>query len=222
MSSLMLSEMTYDDYLEHYGVKGMKWGVRKSKNHKFAPTGSRIAIRSAQKEFRDATLGKHEDTKAAEKRAKQVKKQVTRENRARGMGHLKARQKAVTDSRVEKEYDKFEKVYQKHLDKASQNLDKAVQNRKDYKKYRKEFRAEEYDKLYNGLAGSPAKLAATGASFALGKYGGASIRAFNMSKAQGYSDGAAYTQSFFVGPLGNVAMAEITASAKARRKVFKG
>lgn len=220
MTSLELSEITYDDYLEHYGTKGMKWGVRKG--HKFAPTGSRIAVRSAQKEFRNAMLGKHEDTKAAEKRAKTVKKQVTRENRARGMGHLKARQKAVTDSRVEKEYDKFEKVYQKHLDKASQNLDKAVQNRKDYKKYRKEFRAEEYGKLHDGLAGSPAKLAATGASFALAKHGGASIRSYNMSRSQGASKGAAYANSFFVGPLGNVALAEITASSKARRKVFKG
>ena len=220
MTSLELSEIAYDDYLEHYGTKGMKWGVRK--DHKFAPTGSRIAVRSAQKEFRNATLGKHEDTKAAEKRAKQVKKQVTRENRARGMGHLKARQKAVTDSRVEKEYDKFEKVYQKHLDKASKNLDKAVQNRKDYKKYRKEFRAEEYDKMYQGLAGSPSKLAATGASFALAKYGGASIRSYNVSKAQGFSKGAAAANSLFVGPLGNVAVAEITASSKARRKVFKG
>ena len=220
MTSLELSEISYDDYLEHYGTKGMKWGVRK--DHKFAPIGSRIAVRSAQKEFRNATLGKHEDTKAAEKRVKQVKKQVTRENRARGMGHLKARQKAVTDSRVEKEYDKFEKVYQKHLDKASKNLDKAVQNRKDYKKYRKEFRAEEYDKMYQGLAGSPSKLAATGASFALAKYGGASIRSYNVSKAQGFSKGAAAANSLFVGPLSNVAVAEIAASSKARRKVFKG
>lgn len=220
MDELLLSEMTYDDYLAHYGVKGMKWGVRKKT--KFAPTGSRIAVRSAQKEMRGALLGKHEDTKAAEKNARQVRKSVVRENRRKGMGRLESRQKALDDSRVKKAYDKSEKTYQKHVDKASKNLDKAVQNRKDYKKYRKEFRAEEYDKLHEGLAGSPAKLAATGASFALGKYGGASIRAFNMSKAQGYSDGAAYTQSFFVGPLGNVAMAEITASAKARRKVFKG
>lgn len=29
MDELLLSEMTYDDYLAHYSVKGMKWGVRK-------------------------------------------------------------------------------------------------------------------------------------------------------------------------------------------------
>ena len=29
MGELLLSEMTYDDYLAHYGVKGMKWGGSK-------------------------------------------------------------------------------------------------------------------------------------------------------------------------------------------------
>lgn len=38
-------ELTYDDYLEHYGVKGMKWGVRKSDKE-------RSAKRTAKKEAR--------------------------------------------------------------------------------------------------------------------------------------------------------------------------
>ena len=42
-------ELTYDSYLEHYGVKGMKWGVRKS-----APIGSKSAVKKAQAEVERA------------------------------------------------------------------------------------------------------------------------------------------------------------------------
>lgn len=34
-------EVTYDDYLAHYGVKGMKWGVRKDRQGGRKPTASR-------------------------------------------------------------------------------------------------------------------------------------------------------------------------------------
>lgn len=42
-------ELTYGSYLEHYGVKGMKWGVRKSD-----PIGSKAAIKKAQAEVERA------------------------------------------------------------------------------------------------------------------------------------------------------------------------
>ena len=34
-------EVTYDNYLAHYGVKGMKWGVRKDRRGRRKPTASR-------------------------------------------------------------------------------------------------------------------------------------------------------------------------------------
>ena len=30
----LYSSITYDDYLQHYGVKGMKWGVRKDRGER--------------------------------------------------------------------------------------------------------------------------------------------------------------------------------------------
>lgn len=34
-------EVTYDDYLAHYGIKGMKWGIRKDRRGGRKPTASR-------------------------------------------------------------------------------------------------------------------------------------------------------------------------------------
>lgn len=39
-----------DNFLEHYGVKGMKWGVRKSKDSSKEPRMSRKEVRKANKE----------------------------------------------------------------------------------------------------------------------------------------------------------------------------
>ena len=56
--------LTYDNYLEHYGVKGMKWGVRKdeevlkrisrSKNTTYDPTISKADRKAERKEGKAA------------------------------------------------------------------------------------------------------------------------------------------------------------------------
>lgn len=68
MGELLLSEMTYDDYLAHHGIKGMKWGVRKSKNRSGSShqngskssktSGSNKSRKQRAKEF----YGKHKTT----------------------------------------------------------------------------------------------------------------------------------------------------------------
>lgn len=42
-------ELTYDSYLEHYGVKGMKWGVRKKRNRSDTPKKPRSKMSPEKK-----------------------------------------------------------------------------------------------------------------------------------------------------------------------------
>lgn len=56
-------ELTYDSYLEHYGVKGMKWGVRKRRGN-----GSSGGDSSSSKST-GTTPNKHEKTKKIAKGA---------------------------------------------------------------------------------------------------------------------------------------------------------
>lgn len=53
----MESEITYDDYLAHYGVKGMQWGVRNRRDN-----GSSVGGSSSSKST-GTTPNKHEKTK---------------------------------------------------------------------------------------------------------------------------------------------------------------
>ena len=69
MNKLLLSEMTYDDYLAHMGVKGMKWGVRKSENRSGSsrqngsktPSSSSGESKTAKQKAKDF-YGKHKST----------------------------------------------------------------------------------------------------------------------------------------------------------------
>lgn len=61
-------EITYDDYLMHYGVKGMKWGVRKSKKRSGSShqNGSKSSTSSGPKKSKKQKAkefyGKHKTT----------------------------------------------------------------------------------------------------------------------------------------------------------------
>lgn len=56
-------ELTYDDYLEHYGVKGMKWGLRKRRDS-FSGRSSKSGSSKSTSES-----NKHEKTKKIAKGA---------------------------------------------------------------------------------------------------------------------------------------------------------
>ena len=69
MDKLLLSEMTYDDYLAHMSVKGMKWGVRKSENRSGSsrqngsktPSSSSGESKTTKQKAKDF-YGKHKST----------------------------------------------------------------------------------------------------------------------------------------------------------------
>lgn len=133
MDKTLLSEMTYDDYLAHYGVKGMKWGETNS------------AIKTAATEFQKAILQRQGELKKAVNTANSIKdavvKDVQNEGRKLAEAHQKAwdnspvkkeldkataaQQKAWNNSQTKKELDKANAAHKKNVDAAKKELEKA-------------------------------------------------------------------------------------------------
>lgn len=83
------------DYLIHYGVKGMKWGVRKQR-----PTSGHSRLHRAYKaQMRDAAdLRKHgytEEAKAVEKVAQNTKRKIEKKEAKRSSGGMSTGKKAA-------------------------------------------------------------------------------------------------------------------------------
>lgn len=68
----MSNEITYNDYLAHYGIKGMKWGVRKSRT----PGVSRRTDREARKDAKEYARAKMFYGEGAGTRRKLIKNTV--------------------------------------------------------------------------------------------------------------------------------------------------
>lgn len=70
--SNQFSNLTYDDYLEHYGVKGMKWGVRKNPATLRRERMKALNERTANEEYGvTKTTNSRSERRAASKRINQ-------------------------------------------------------------------------------------------------------------------------------------------------------
>lgn len=94
MPDVQHDSLTYEDYLAHYGVKGMKWGRRKSDS-------SGGDSKSSKKD------GKRPTTSQDAKKAKGLQKSVDN----KGVGHLsnKELQDVITRMELQQKYDKLSK-----------------------------------------------------------------------------------------------------------------
>lgn len=105
--------MNEEELLLHYGVKGMKWGVRRARN----------SVGSVTRKFKDA-----HDKADASKNARRTASQQRQNNTKFGQAHLKAN--AKKDARREKQNANL--AEHKRLEK--ERADKVVAKVKDYVK----------------------------------------------------------------------------------------
>lgn len=187
------SKPSLDNALAHYGVKGMKWGVRRQNKESLAKAKSRDQQRVASSAQRVAR---------AEDRAADVFNKVRAENRAKGMGRIAAGRAANKDPRVKKA--------DRDVEKADQPID-ARKNEKQVKSQQKEARKdarsatlERAKAAYTTEKGSTRRLVNAVLT------GGTSV-GYNLQRSAGYSVGASLATTILAGPLANVAMAEYAA-----------
>lgn len=105
-----IQDLGSSDYLAHYGVIGMKWGIRKYQN----PDGSLTA--KGKKRYRTTGKGKYKykshSTKKYDRKLKEVAWQLKNEKDAKKRAKLEAKQKEYEKrATISRELDRREQQY---------------------------------------------------------------------------------------------------------------
>lgn len=141
------SNLDYDDYLAHYGVKGMKWGERK-RSYKSDLKSAKEKLDSDYARIDNKTSKLESDALA---RREYVRKQAL----ASGVSKRKANRMAFNDKKASDMMSEASSYESKAVDKAVNDYrSKKKQVKSDFKDYKKNYkknarkiRSEEYSKL---------------------------------------------------------------------------
>lgn len=113
-NALQSPSLTYDEYLKHYGVKGMKWGVRKNRTGHVKSVVRRTPLRGSDESKKDPIVKKASSTEGGASSFKRTKKAYSksRESIKQGLREInkseKYKGKDLTDPKnpLTKEYHK--------------------------------------------------------------------------------------------------------------------
>lgn len=113
----MFDEIAYEDALEHHGIKGQRWGVRRFQNTDGSLTAAGKKRRSLGQVIRDRQVAKKR--KASLEKARQAKavKKAEEEERARKLKAGKLKLSEMTDAEIQSKIDRInlEKSYKEAL-----------------------------------------------------------------------------------------------------------
>lgn len=134
--------MNEEELLLHFGVKGMKWGVRRARN----------SVGSVTRKFKDA-----HDKADASKNARRTASQERQNNSKLGQAHLKAN--AKKEARREKQnanLAEHKRLEKERADKVVAKVKSKVEASKSYKEAQKNKKSEAKrkdtsDKVKNGI-----------------------------------------------------------------------
>ena len=204
-----LSNVSYDDYLDfedtlmHFGVKGMKWGVRNDDEP--------LSRRQAYKQ----TVNQATQNYKAQKSALDSSLSANRKKyQAEGMSKRDAKRQALSE---------YGKATAENKQKYSTTKNRARERRDNYGyKTMKDARKTEYSDLKGLAANTVSGMAAMKAASATGNpkaasavafaaYGNVLRSSYKTYQKQGLSKGEAMTFAIATGPIGNIAIAEINA-----------
>ena len=118
MANNFMEEIYGEDYIEHHGVKGMKWGVRRQRNRAISARYNSSLDKTRQNLDRKVASGRFNSKEADRRYDNQWEQSVSAISRDKHRANAKAYSEAAREAKSSKKAAKYERKAAKQLKKA--------------------------------------------------------------------------------------------------------